>query len=236
MNENIMRSHVWTAPDITPPSPNDNNTTTTPTQNESEENNRLPPIVGNKEIWFTMSDYIKNIDMSVPEVTWLESGEHFAMAALNDFLGITPNEENTTSRRTSRLDNFSERRNDPSIVNGCSGLSPYLHFGQISSQRICLEVKRVKGFASTNALFPAGERTTGVHSFCEELVVRKELSDNYCFYNENYSNLRGAHNWAQTTLQEHWDDEREVIYSEEVLEKGQTGDDLWNAAQMEMVC
>jgi deoxyribodipyrimidine photo-lyase len=86
-----------------------------------------------------------------------------------------------------------------------------------------------------NALFPPGERTTSVHSFCEELVVRKELSDNFCFYNENYSTITGAHNWAQTTLQEHWNDPREVIYSEEQLERGLTHDQLWNAAQLEMV-
>jgi hypothetical protein len=42
--------------------------------------------------------------------------------------------------------------------------------------------------------------------------------------------------WAKTTLQEHWNDEREVVYPENVLEKGQTKDELWNAAQLEMVC
>jgi deoxyribodipyrimidine photo-lyase len=96
-------------------------------------------------------------------------------------------------------------------------------------------LKRVKKFNTVNALFPSGERTTSVHSFCEELVVRKELSDNFCFYNDNYSTITGAHNWAQTTLQEHWDDPREVLYSEEQLEGGLTADHLWNAAQLEMV-
>lgn len=47
--------------------------------------------------------------------------------------------------------------------------------------------------------------------------------------------LNGAHSWAQTTLREHWDDQREVIYTEEQLERAQTGDNLWNAAQLEMV-
>ena len=47
--------------------------------------------------------------------------------------------------------------------------------------------------------------------------------------------IRGAHNWAQTTLQEHWNDPREVIYSQEQLETAQTGDNLWNAAQLQMV-
>jgi deoxyribodipyrimidine photo-lyase len=84
-------------------------------------------------------------------------------------------------------------------------------------------------------MFPPGERTTSVHSFCEELVVRKELSDNFCFYNDSYMTIGGAHSWAQTTLQEHWNDTREVIYSQEQLETAQTGDNLWNSAQLEMV-
>jgi deoxyribodipyrimidine photolyase len=93
----------------------------------------------------------------------------------------------------------------------------------------------VKKFNTVNALFPPGERTTSVHSFCEELVVRKELSDNFCFYNDSYMTIGGAHNWAQTTLQEHWNDPREVIYSQEQLETAQTADNLWNSAQLEMV-
>ena len=160
MDRGIMRSHNWTSPDITPknqPIITTSTTTTTTTEIDTNDDikvdsdDEISPslIVGNKEIWQTMAEYIRNIDRSVPEVSWLESGEHAAMEALNDFLGIISNEENsnnnttiitTTSRRTSRLDEFSEKRNDPSIVKGCSGLSPYLHFGQISSQRICLEV------------------------------------------------------------------------------------------------
>ena len=35
------------------------------------------------------------------------------------------------------------------------------------------QVQRSRGFSSSRALFPDGERTTGVHAFCEELVVRR---------------------------------------------------------------
>lgn len=41
--------------------------------------------------------------------------------------------------------------------------------------------------------------------------------------------------WAQDTLRMHWDDKREILYSLEQLEQAQTGDRLWNAAQLEMV-
>jgi deoxyribodipyrimidine photo-lyase len=128
MNGSHIRSQLWMAPDIVTP--------LLPASSESIEEHSHVPIPGNKEIWHTMADFIKNVDFSVPEVTWIESGEHAAMEALNSFLGIGA----TTSNRNSRLDLYAEKRNDPSISNGCSGLSPYLHFGQISSQRICLEV------------------------------------------------------------------------------------------------
>lgn len=36
-------------------------------------------------------------------------------------------------------------------------------------------------------------RKTGVSvaSFIEELVVRRELTDNFCFYNKNYDSVKG---------------------------------------------
>jgi deoxyribodipyrimidine photo-lyase len=72
-------------------------------------------------------------------------------------------------------------------------------------------------------------------SFLEELIVRRELSDNYCFYNDKYDQFEGFHPWAQKTLNEHRGDKREYVYSLEEFEEAKTHDDLWNAAQMEMV-
>lgn len=34
-----------------------------------------------------------------------------------------------------------------------------------------------------------------VESFIEELVVRRELSDNFCWYNQNYDNLEASRRW-----------------------------------------
>ncbi len=65
-----------------------------------------------------------------------------------------------------RLHNFSTERNDP-LAKQISGLSPYLHFGQIALQRAVLEVNRYR------------ERMReDVASFVEEIFVRRELSDN----------------------------------------------------------
>lgn len=60
--------------------------------------------------------------------------------------------------------------------------------GQMSAQRVLLEVRRW------------GKRfSESVSSFSEELLVRRELSDNFCFYNDDYDNINGPH-----TLPEHW--------------------------------
>lgn len=123
VDEALARSHHWTHPDIHP----------TPDGEDSV-------AFGNVDIWESVAEYIKDVDVSVPEVSWLESGEHAAMESLKEFLGIHLDGYSSSNRRTSRLDMYAERRNDPSIPNGCSGLSPYLHFGQLSTQRICLEV------------------------------------------------------------------------------------------------
>ncbi|CAK9015387.1 unnamed protein product [Durusdinium trenchii] len=75
----------------------------------------------------------------------------------------------------------------------------------------------------------------GCEAFIEESVVRRELSDNFCFYNDKYDSLEGAAAWAQQTLKDHAKDKREHLYTMEELEGGKTHDDLWNASQQQMV-
>jgi deoxyribodipyrimidine photo-lyase len=121
-----------------------------------------------------------------------------------------------------RLEGYKNLRNDPSKEYQ-SDLSPYLHFGQISSQRIALEVIKSKKNEELKK------------SFLEELIVRKELADNYCYYNKNYDNFNGFPDWAKKTLNEHREDKREYLYTLKELEMSKTHDPLWNGAQKEMV-
>ena len=79
----------------------------------------------------------------------------------------------------------------------------------------------------------AAEEVT--ESFLEELIVRRELSDNYCLYEKNYDNMEGFSEWAQTTLNQHRKDTRDYCYSLEPLEKGQTHELLWNCCQRDLV-
>lgn len=150
-----------------------------------------------------------NVDNKVKPVSFFQSGEDEAFNTFNNFIN-------------KKFENYHEIRNDPSL-DGLSNISPYLHFGQISSQRIALIVKQ---------LFPNHQSSL---AFLEELIIRKELSDNFCYFNTNYDNVNGFPDWAKTSLNQHRKDEREFIYSEQDLEFSKTHDDLWNAAQSEMV-
>jgi deoxyribodipyrimidine photo-lyase len=164
---------------------------------------KIPPLIDWERVLADMEI------VSLPSVT-ITSGAKAAHHRLREFI-------------TLRLDTYHEDRNDPT-KNGVSGLSPYLHFGQISAQRVAYEV--AQAFDSNKDARDA---------FLEELIVRKELADNYCFYNEAYDTVAGAHAWAQKTIDEHKHDKREYLYTKEQLEGGETHDDLWNAMQQQMV-
>lgn len=151
-----------------------------------------------------------DVDRTVGEPKWAQPGSEAGMAMLESFIDV-------------RLKLFATQRNDPNMA-ALSQLSPWIRFGQLSAQRVALQVRR----CGKNA----GE---SVAAFIEELVVRRELTDNFCFYNEKYDKVEGAYEWAQKTLKDHAKDKREYIYTREQLEKAQTHDKLWNGAQYQMV-
>lgn len=149
-----------------------------------------------------------DVDRSVKE-TALEPGRMAGERTMKEFI-------------KHRLEHYPEDRNDPNL-NGQSGLSPYLHFGTISPQRIAWEVQLSDATSESK------------ESFLEELIVRRELSDNYCHYNPNHERYEGLPQWSRLTLEKHAKDERSQIYSLEELAAGETEDDLWNAMQKDMV-
>jgi len=148
------------------------------------------------------------VDRRVAEVNHILPGETEALNSLEDFI------EN-------KIDTYSTNKNDPN-KDACSGLSAYLHFGQLSAQRVALEViKNVQKSPSSD-------------SFLEELIVRRELSDNYCWYNPLYDSFEGFPQWAKLSLDSQRKEKREYLYSLPEFDEAKTHDPLWNAAQLEM--
>lgn len=148
-------------------------------------------------------------DSSVTSVSWLKPGEKAALQSLREFM-------------EHRLSDYPFLRNDPT-KRAVSDLSPYLHYGQLSAQRVALEIERL----------PVSESIK--EAFLEELIVRRELSDNFCLYTPSYDSFAGFPDWAKKTLDEHRLDQRSYLYSQDEFETSQTHDELWNAAQSEMV-
>ena len=146
----------------------------------------------------------------VPPVDWLRPGTTAGMEMLDLFL-------------ESRLAAYAKGARDPN-AGVESDLSPYLHFGQISAQHAALAVQSAPNI-------PDDSRD----AFLEQLVVRRELSDNFCLYADNYDALDALPEWAWRTLDEHRLDPREYNYDRTAFEHSHTHDPLWNAAQREMV-
>ena len=66
------------------------------------------------------------------------------------------------------------------------------------------------------------------------MIVRRELSMNFCEFVDDYDRYACLPNWAQKTLAEHRDDARQYAYTVEQLIAAETHDPYWNAAQTEM--
>lgn len=157
----------------------------------------------------------------LPGIPDIAPGEDAARTALDDFV------------RT-RLHRY-HLRNDPN-AGGVSGLSPYLHFGMLSAQRAALAVQ-------PQADGPGGPGLPDMPSvpddcrasFLEELIVRRELADNFCLHAQDYDATTCFPDWARNTLDKHRHDSRPALYDEAQLAAARTADPLWNAAQTEMV-
>lgn len=152
-----------------------------------------------------------DVDRSVERVDNYVGGEREAGRWLKTFI-----EE--------KLSSYDRDRNDPNL-DGVSNLSPYLHFGQISPLDVALQIKDAA----------RGRSMEDIDAFLEELIVRRELSINFCTFQPAYDRYACLPDWAQQTLDRHRDDEREFVYSREKFEQAETHDPYWNAAQVEMV-
>jgi deoxyribodipyrimidine photo-lyase len=145
-----------------------------------------------------------------PPPTLFPPGETAARSRLDAFLAAD-------------LPRYAEARNTPVQPAG-SMLSPYLHFGQLSAQRTALCVLAAKAVP--------GEAREG---FLEQLIVRRELAENFCLHTPDYDTPAAFPAWATASLHKHRADPRPHLASEAEIEAGETPDPLWNAAQRQLL-
>ncbi len=186
-----------------------------------------------------LSEYLKPLPQVKPAVTWAGRtapvGEEIVVEELlkrlkvggapevADYRGGTSEAIRRLERFvTERLPRYDELRNQP-VPYMTSELSAHLHFGHISPLTIALQARE------------ADAPPADIEAFIEELVVRRELAVNFVARNPNYDRLEGCPEWAIKTLAKHAGDKRPHLYDQEQLERAQTHDPVWNAAQLEMV-
>ncbi|MFL6427027.1 MAG: deoxyribodipyrimidine photo-lyase [Acidobacteriaceae bacterium] len=156
----------------------------------------------------------QRFNRSVKPVDTFRGGTHTAMQRLRYFV-------------EHQLAEYEMARRKPQI-NGTSQLSPYLHFGHISPLRIALEVRRAADVGKAPQ--------SAYDAYISELIGWRELAVNFVIHSRNtYDTIECAEPWAEKTLREHARDRREYEYTCEQLERGETHDALWNAAQLQMV-
>ena len=149
------------------------------------------------------------LDRSVSPVSNWRGGSGEATRCLNDFVDH-------------KLSGYGTRRNHPESDH-TSRLSPYLHFGHISPITVALAVERADA--------PPADKG----AFLNQIITWRELSVNLVRSHPNYDDFECAEPWAHRTLAAHAKDLRPVLHTETQLENAETHDQLWNAAQMQMV-
>ncbi len=171
-----------------------------------------------------LSDY--PIDHGVQPVA-AYGGEEAARKTLGDFVRL-------------KLHRYQER-NQPEEDVG-RGLSPYLHFGHISTHEVFVEVMRHDDWGVEKLAGKATGSSRGwwgssaeVESFLDELITWREVGFNMCRLDPAYDQYESLPNWAQKTLAVHAGDPRPHLYDLEGSENAGTHDLLWNAAQRQLV-
>lgn len=161
---------------------------------------------------------------------------------------VAPERGGSTAARTClkrfldhRLDRYAKERNHPDDA-AASGLSPFLHFGHVSIHEVFdalvsregwdASKVQTKNVASREGFWGGSE---AFESFVDEAITWREIGYNFCSHRADYEAYESLPDWAKKTLAEHADDPRPKLYSLAELEEARTYDDVWNAAQRELV-
>jgi len=166
------------------------------------------------------------IDHRLQTVT-TKGGEHAAQSGLRDFL-------------SERLGEYSELRNEPG-QEATSGLSPYLHFGHVSSHHIFAELAKHERWSDEKlALKPSGSKegwwgmSAAAEAFLDQVITWRELGFNMSSHRSDYDEYESLPPWALLTLAKHARDERESVYTLKDFAAAKTHDPSWNAAQRQL--
>ena len=166
------------------------------------------------------------VDQSVREVD-RRGGGQAAEQALADFLA-------------DGLDRYDQARHP--AAGAVSRLSAYLHFGHISAHRIFKAVTDREGWSPDRPAETAPGQAAGwlglsppAEAFLDQLLTWRELGYVFCCHRPDYDRYSSLPDWARQTLADHAGDRRPYLYTKGQFERAETHDELWNAAQRQLV-
>lgn len=123
-----------------------------------------------------------------------------------------------------------------------SALSPYLHFGHVSSHAVVHAVLEQEGWSPRLLSTKASGKREGwwgasapAEAFLDQVVTWRELGYVYCAARpDDYHRFESLPDWARATLGRHARDKRPHLYDRAAFETANTHDPLWNAAQTQL--
>ncbi len=140
-----------------------------------------------------------------------------------------------------RLAGYTEAARHPD-EGGTSGLSPYLHFGHLGAHEAFVALAAREGWTLEDLASTSSGRREGwwglpgaAEVWLDELVTWRELGFNTLFHQPEADRYETLPGWARSTLEAHAGDPREHLYSEAELEAAETSDEIWNAAQRQLL-
>ena len=149
--------------------------------------------------------------------------DHSVQKSVSFTGGSAAAEKHLTEFLKCRLNRYAKERNEPS-QHATSHMSPYLHFGHISSLQVALAATE---YAQAHHLI--------ADEFLEELIVRRELAFNFARFASDPRGFGDVPDWAKKTMEAHAGDVRDPLYTAEQMEDARTYDPLWNATQRELL-
>ena len=79
------------------------------------------------------------------------------------------------------------------------------------------------------------ESTRTSRGFLDQIITWRDLGFVFCYEEPNFADYDTLPEWARTTMADHLDDPRPIVYSLETFERAETHDPIWNAAQRELI-
>ena len=167
------------------------------------------------------------IDHTVRAVATTKGGSAHAATTLRTFI-------------SDRLRQYDVNSNHPDL-DGTSHLSPYLHFGHISTHEVLAAVMtaerwttRKLGTSARGAREGWWGASPAAEAFLDQLVVWRELAFNGAEQIPDYGTYATIPAWARRTLEEHQSDERPHVYHRDAFDAAATHDEVWNAAMRQL--